>query len=103
MQLKLDVVTSWFQEGEDLDDLLAEINEELPSEEEDDDIDPTLTNVQRRVNKTFLSRKNYSIDSKQKLNTFFNFKRPCGRLFRSRVLQFEAIKKMTFLKNFIYF
>ena len=43
------VTTSWFQEGEDLDDLLAEINEELPSEEEDEDIDPTLTNVQRRV------------------------------------------------------
>ncbi len=32
-----------------MDDLLAEINEELPSEEEDEDIDPTLTNVQRRV------------------------------------------------------
>ena len=43
------LTTSWFQEGEDLDDLLAEINEELPSEEEDEDIDPTLTNVQRRV------------------------------------------------------
>ncbi len=41
--------SSGFQEGEDLDDLLAEINEELPSEEEDEDIDPTLTNVQRRV------------------------------------------------------
>jgi hypothetical protein len=38
-----------FQEGEDLDDLLAEINEELPSEEEDEDVDPTMTNVQKRV------------------------------------------------------
>jgi hypothetical protein len=32
-----------------LDDLLAEINEELPSEEEDEDVDPTMTNVQKRV------------------------------------------------------
>ena len=37
------------QDGEDLDDLLAEINEELPSEEEDEDADPYMTNVQKRV------------------------------------------------------
>jgi hypothetical protein len=37
------------QDGEDLDELLAEINEELPSEEEDEDADPYLTNVQKRV------------------------------------------------------
>ena len=41
---------SWcFQDGEELEDLLAEINEELPSEEEDEDIDPTLTMVQKKV------------------------------------------------------
>ena len=28
---------------------MAEINEELPSEEEDEDIDPTLTMVQKKV------------------------------------------------------
>ncbi len=32
-----------------MEDLLAEINEELPSEEEEEEGDPNLTNVQRRV------------------------------------------------------